>query len=123
MGARFSRRALPPPGNRLLDDRHGRGERRLDIEVAGVEQIGIVRAFQWRGAPPGIAFVAAADFRQDFGVVDLDAGPIRSSAARRAARTSGVAVTKIFTSAFGQITVPMSRPSMTAPGGVAAKSR
>ncbi len=45
-----------------------------------------------------------------------------SSSARRRARTSGAAVTKIFTSAFGQITVPMSRPSSTAPGGVAANS-
>ena len=41
----------------------------------------------------------------------------RNSSARRRARTSGVAVTKIFTSASGQITVPMSRPSSTAPGG------
>ena len=46
----------------------------------------------------------------------------RSSRARRRARTSGVAVTKIFTSALGQITVPMSRPSSTAPGGAAANS-
>ncbi len=35
---------------------------------------------------------------------------------RRRARSSGVAVTKIFTSASGAITVPMSRPSITAPG-------
>ncbi len=40
----------------------------------------------------------------------------RSSRIRRRARSSGVAVTKILTSAFGAITVPMSRPSMTAPG-------
>ena len=45
------------------------------------------------------------------------------SRARRPARTSGLAVTKIFTSAFGQMTVPMSRPSSTAPGGVAANWR
>ncbi len=47
----------------------------------------------------------------------------RYSLARRLARTSGAAVTKIFTSARGQMTVPMSRPSSTAPGGAAAKSR
>ena len=35
--------------------------------------------------------------------------------------TSADAVTKIFTSALGQITVPMSRPSSTAPGGALAK--
>ncbi len=46
-----------------------------------------------------------------------------NSSARRRARTSGAAVTKIFTSACGQMTVPMSRPSSTAPGGLAAKSR
>ena len=34
---------------------------------------------------------------------------------RRAARTSGDAVTKIFTSASGNTTVAMSRPSITAP--------
>ena len=39
------------------------------------------------------------------------------------ARASGVAMTKIFTSACGQITVPISRPSSTAPGGWAANSR
>ncbi len=44
-------------------------------------------------------------------------------AARRRARSSGAATTKIFTSASGQTTVPMSRPSSTAPGGVAANSR
>ena len=47
-------------------------------------------------------------------------------AARRsgaAARTSGEAVTKIFTSASGQMTVPMSRPSSTAPARRAAKPR
>ena len=46
-----------------------------------------------------------------------------SSAIRRAARTCGVAATKIFTSASGKITVPMSRPSITAPGGVRPKRR
>ena len=40
----------------------------------------------------------------------------RSSAVRRAARTSGVATTKNFTSAPGAMTVPISRPSSTAPG-------
>jgi len=46
-----------------------------------------------------------------------------SSSARRRARSWGAATTKIFTSAPGAITVPMSRPSSTAPGGLAAKSR
>src|SRR5581483_770840 len=46
-----------------------------------------------------------------------------NSFARRLARTCGLAVTKIFTSAPGQITVPMSRPSSTAPPGRAAKPR
>ena len=36
---------------------------------------------------------------------------------------SALAVTKIFTSASGQMTVPMSRPSSTAPPGRAAKAR
>ena len=56
----------------------------------------------------------------------------RNSLARRRARASGLAVTKSFTAASGQTTVPMSRPSITAPfgvtlwlkiGGCAAKSR
>ena len=39
------------------------------------------------------------------------------------ARTSALAVTKSFTSASGQTTVPMSRPSSTAPGSRRAKPR
>jgi hypothetical protein len=39
-----------------------------------------------------------------------------SSSARRRARSSARRNTKIFTSACGQTTVPMSRPSSTAPG-------
>ena len=46
-----------------------------------------------------------------------------SSARRRAARTSSEAVTKSFASASGQITVPMSRPSSTAPPSRRAKRR
>src|SRR5438270_1801 len=46
-----------------------------------------------------------------------------TSMVRRRARTLGSATTKIFTSAWGQITVPMSRPSSTAPGGSAANCR
>ena len=70
-----------------------------------------------------VALVAAADIGQDVGLVGRLALRRGVRARGGAARTSGVAVTKIFTSASGQITVPMSRPSSTAPGGCAAKSR
>ena len=56
----------------------------------------------------------------------LSAPRARNSARRRSARASGAAVRNIFTGASGRTTVPMSRPSSTAPappGGSCAKRR
>ena len=69
-----------------------------------------------------VALVAARECRPEQPLRRPSRLAPRSSRSRRCARTCGVAVTKIFTSASGQITVPMSRPSSTAPGGAAAKS-
>ena len=93
------------------------------IQMRGIEQVRVrrlLRAGRRRGA---CRARRGAGCRPDIGLVGRARPAARYSAARRRARTSGVAVTKIFASASGQITVPMSRPSSTAPGGCAAKSR
>ena len=54
----------------------------------------------------------------------FDEPALKSPAVGEAASViSAVAVRKIFTSASGKMTVPMSRPSSTAPGGVRPKLR
>ena len=88
----------------------------LYIQIGGVEQVRIRGGFQRRDGPVRVALVAPEDIGEDR--ASSTGCPIASnSSARRRARTSGAAVTKIFTSASGQMTVPMSRPSSTAPGG------
>ena len=54
---------------------------------------------------------------------DVIARPLATRRHGGAPAPPAVAVTKIFTSASGKMTVPMSRPSSTAPGGVRPKSR
>ena len=94
----------------------GGPERGFYIHFGGIEQVRVRRRLRaGRSLRPDVARVALADIGQD--VVErhgLAAAPELASTARgRAPRA--VAVTKIFTSASGQITVPMSRPSSTAP--------
>ena len=105
-----------------LDDVDGGPECGVYIQMRGIEQVRVGRGLERRGAPPRIALVAPQHVGQDLALVGLLARA-RSSSSAAAARTSGVATTKIFTSAPGEITVPMSRPSSTAPGGAAANSR
>ena len=101
----------------LLDPCNGGRDRGFDIEVGGVEHRCV------RGRPSAaqptrvVTLVAAQNVGQDVGCAHRFCPAPVSSSVRRQARTSGVAVTKIFTSACGQITVPISRPSSTAPGG------
>ncbi len=80
-----------------------------------------LRALQGRGGPAGVALVPAQDIGQHVGLVDRP--PRRPGAPGPAGGPAppGVAVTKILTSASGQMTVPMSRPSSTAPGRRAAE--
>ncbi len=78
---------------------------------------------QRRIGPVHVALVALGDLGLQIVKADR-ARPGREapSAAARCGRGE-TAVTKNFTSASGQITVPMSRPSSTAPAGSAAKAR
>ena len=96
------------------------------IQMRGIAASAHPAAALQRGATAPRAMSRSSrrqDIGQDRGLVDRSRpGPeVPGRGGARAPR--GVAVTKIFTSASGQITVPMSRPSSTAPGGVAAKSR
>jgi len=106
---------------RLFDDRHRRAKGRFYVEVAGVERHRVCGGLS--GAPRGaVAFVAPLHIRENGRIIDFLA------ASRQLQRTPlrpglRVAVTKIFTRAPGQITVPMSRPSSTAPSSRAAKRR
>ena len=117
------RSAAPSARPGGLDDVDGGPDCAGYIHIGGVEQVRVRRLFQGRGGAAHVALVALDDVGQHRGLVDLPARRPGIPAPRRRARTCGAAVTKIFTSASGQMTVPMSRPSSTAPGGRAAKSR
>ena len=98
-------------------------ERLLDIERAGVEQVRV-------RAPASAARSRGERSRSSRRRMSARTSASSAGSPRAPqldgrggwARTSGVAVTKIFTSALGQITVPMSRPSSTAPGGCCGKA-
>ena len=101
---------------RPLDDVDRGRERALDIQGV-VSSSAHPRPLERRDGPAGVARVAAQDVGEDLGFVDRAPAPRNSRGAALRRAPAGVAVTKIFTSASGQITVPMSRPSSTAPGG------
>ena len=105
-----------------LDDRDRGAECRLDVEVRGIEHVGIGGRLERGGGPARVALVAAQDVGEHLRLVDIAAGRPQLGGAPARARL-GVAVTKIFTSASGKTTVPMSRPSSTAPGGARPKLR
>ena len=99
------------PGRRLLyPDWNYLASKHL-LPVSKAQRPGSGRARRGRGYRPRIVASSASSPR------------LRASRVRRRARTAGSATTKIFTSASGQITVPISRPSSTAPGGFAANWR
>jgi hypothetical protein len=72
-----------------------------------------------RRGPVPVAFVPLEDVGQHSGLIRR-LTPAKSLQRPPAGADMGSATTKIFTSASGQITVPISRPSSTAPGGSAA---
>ena len=96
------------------DGGEGGGEGAVRIEGGGVDQDGVGGAAEGADGAVLVLRVALGDLGGDGGAVDVDAAP-RSSRKRRSARAAGEAVTKSFTGASGKMTVPMSRPSMTAP--------
>ena len=99
-----------------LDQSDGSIECGFYIQIGGVKQDGVVRRPHGGIGALRIARVPALDDGQDTPRMSQArrAGATPRSAAGRAPRAS--AVTKILTSASGQTTVPISRPSSTAPG-------
>ena len=100
-----------------LDDINGGPECGVYTQMRGVEQVRVGRGLERRGGAPRNRARRAAAGRPGPRPRRPARPAPRSSRTRRAARTSGVATTNSFTSAPGAITVPISRPSSTAPGG------
>ena len=107
---------LSPSG---VDNVDGRPEGLLYIQMLVSSKRASSAGTRGAVAAAGIAGVAAADVGQHVLVASRPRRGRRARGQRRRARTSGVAVTKSFTVASGQMTVPMSRPSSTAPSGLA----
>ena len=105
-----------------LHDGDGGGNAGFDIEIRIVQDMRVGAAF--RGDAARLRSRSSRlRISARIGASSASSPRARASSVRRRARTCGSATTKIFTSAFGQITVPMSRPSSTAPGGSAANCR
>ena len=82
--------------------------------VCRIQQHSVCRRLQRRIGAIAIPLVAGAQIADHFFRLNLrQPGPSCSN--RRSPRTSGAASRKIFTSACGKTTVPMSRPSITTP--------
>ena len=114
---------LPCTAHRSIDQIDSCPERGVYIQIRGVEQ---ERVFGAGARGPGAALVApvaAPDFGEHFGLGNRRLPASFQLAVAAARALSGAAVTKSFTSASGQMTVPMSRPSSTAPGFRRAKAR
>jgi len=97
-----------------LDNVDGGPDAAFYIQMGVIEQVSIRCRFQGCNGPVLVAFVP---LRISARTAASSASSPRALASRvrRRARDLGSATTKIFTSACGQITVPMSRPSSTAP--------
>ena len=120
--ARLRPRFRPVRAASTMSD--GGPERRVYTQMRGIEQVRVrAPAFSGAAVRPRIALVAAQDVGQDVCLVGRFAPRPQLRCTRRAARTSGLAVTKIFTSAPGAMTVPISRPSSTAPRRLGARMR
>src|SRR4030081_2097697 len=63
--------ATPPARSGGLDNGDGGPERRVYIEMRGIEQVRIRRPHQRRDGPAGVALVAAQDVGEDVGFVNL----------------------------------------------------
>src|SRR5258706_7909525 len=68
-----ARSATPPARSGGLDNRDGGPERRVYIEMRGIEQVRIRGAHQRGDGPAGVALVAAQDVGEDVGFVNLGA--------------------------------------------------
>ena len=105
-------RAFDPGGNQ------GKGcrERRVYTQIGGIEQGGVRGLFQGRNRPGFVGGVPGVEFRQQ-----VPPRPARSPCPSVPASGDGRAVPagrryRVWRWRPGQITVPMSRPSITAPG-------
>ena len=106
-----------------LDDIDGGPECRVYTQMRGIEQVRVGRLLQGGRGAPGIALVAPQQVGQDVLLVTVSPRACSSSDARAERALPGVATTNSFTSAPGAMTVPISRPSSTAPGGRVANWR
>ena len=100
------------------DDLAGRAEHRVAIVAGGIEGDRVGRRRERGVGPPRIPLVAGADFLLHGGRIGRDPPPGEFQRAAPGA-ASRLAVTNNFTVASGKITVPMSRPSSTAPRAAA----
>ena len=91
-----------------------RGKGRIGIHVAGIEVVSIGCGFQRCSRPFAVATVPLRHLGKNARLYSVGTRA-RNSWYRRSTRASRLAVTNNFTGASGQITVPMSRPSSTAP--------
>ena len=101
---------------RLHDDRAPPGRRRRRRGAVVSRVTASSAALQRRGARGSCRARRGGGCRRGWSRNSAVSPRRRSSRCRRRARSSGAAVMKSFTSACGQTTVPMSRPSSTAPG-------
>src|SRR5476649_2672843 len=67
--------SVPGLAPRLLNQGESRAKRAVDIERAGVEQMGVRRLHQGRGGARAVALVAGDDVRKNRLVVGLFAAP------------------------------------------------
>ncbi len=116
-----------------VDQSEGLREGGFYIQIRGIQQDGVLRLAQRRDGARAVALVAREQIRLDHlryraavGLgCDRVAASVRASAAWPARGV--LASMNSLAAASGQITVPISRPSITAPraspGGCAAKSR
>ena len=109
---------LQPAGARRLDDAAGRIDGLRYSHFGGVQQDGVGRAAPWgpsaRPASRASRVRSASIIASSGAVVALGRG-LQPAPARRA--PPGAASTQSLAGASGAITVPMSRPSSTAPPG------
>ena len=118
-----ARSAALPACSDGFDDIDGGPECGVYIQMRGIEQVRIGGGFERGDRPRGVALVAAQDVGEDLGLARLARRPPAAPGRGGGRALGAVAVTKILTSASGKMTVPMSRPSSTAPGGERPKSR